>query len=1079
MLKRPRKIKLHELETFSHAAASVMTVGFMLIHHIREDETVKKIGITFLAVILALPMLLQAPLSASAATAISIYIDGARLSTDQAPVAVQGRVLLPLRAIFEGLGSTVDWNQSKQTVTATKGNTTVVLKMKSRTATINNQTVALDVPAQAISGRTMVPVRFVSEALGATVNWNSSARSVTIFSGSGETDTTSLKAAQYVTLRDVANTGDGRDLQVSFSRSATESLVDHYRLFIVKASNASAFNLAAALKVGSANYTTVRPNNTDQAVTLSQTARDTNGALIQTNQAYVGYVLTVGKGTYGSALSSASPSLTLDTGISVSAVTNVRINDISDYADGRDASVTFTRASNESNISEYRVFLVKTKDANSFSLSRANSLSNQYYTTVSKTSSSGSTLTGTFSASSRDTSGDLIKNNVAYTAFVLSVSNTSVASNKLSSASSSVTLAAGTVAAPVITMVQDITDYGDGRDLRVSFTKVSDESKISGYRIFVVKASDYWNFTLAKANAVSSSNYTEFRKTGYNQNPNLNSSSRDVDGALIRNGVSYRIFVMAVGNGSNAGNNALSSVSNAITLLNNYSVGAVSNLYASDVNDYNDGRDLLVSFNRASDESNISHYRILVVKAYKADSFTLARANAVDSRYYTQANTGGNFSKVLSSSARDVDGDLIRGGISYRVFVLSVGRGSYAGENRLSEGSSQITLGNNYGVGAPSTPVLNDISDYGDGRDLQVAFNRASDESNINHYRVIVTKATTTLDLTKAVATPYFTTVYKAGYTLTQTLGANARDIDGHWIQNGIKYRVYVLSKANSNYGGNDALSSAAEITLSDNSKVQPVTGVSVWSETAASTGTAGDIKVSFNKPANESNISEYRILVVPSGQAGSFSLQAANNVTLPQNYTSVIPSGSNIANLQVQSQNTAFGDRIQPGTTYQVFVLSVAKSGTGAVNALSEASGQVIINQAAAVKAEPAVITAATAVDGGVQVTFSEPQNTANIASYAIVAVPTNTPLDMNTAIEGYSVQAGKGSPSGLITKDVWGNNLTTTDAVYDIYILSIPTDTSNRALFALSGKFTTVNYAPANAPAVDPAAQSDLQTP
>lgn len=1038
----------------------------------------KKIGITFLAVILALPMLLQAPLSASAATAISIYIDGARLSTDQAPVAVQGRVLLPLRAIFEGLGSTVDWNQSKQTVTATKGNTTVVLKMKSKTATINNQTVALDVPAQAIGSRTMVPVRFVSEALGATVNWNSSARSVTIFSGSGGTDTASLKAAQYVTLRDVANTGDGRDLQVSFSRSTTESLVDHYRLLIVKASNASAFNLTAALKVGSANYTTVQPNNTDQAVTLSSSARDVDGALIQSNQAYVGYVLTVGKGTYGSALSTASNSLTLDTGISVSAVTNVRINDVSDYADGRDAAVTFTRASNESNISEYRVFLVKTKDASSFSLSRANSLSNQYYTTVSKTSSSGSTLTGNFSASSRDTAGDLIKNNVAYTAFVLSVSNTSLASNKLSTASPSVTLAAGTVAAPVITLVQDITDYGDGRDLRVSFTKISDESKISGYRIFVVKANDYSNFTLAKANAVSSSNYTEFSKTGYNQNPNLKSSSRDVDGALIRNGVSYRIFVMAVGSGSNGGNNALSSASNAITLLNNYSVGSVSNLYVSDVNDYNDGRDLLVSFNRASDESNISYYRILVVKASKADSFTLAKANAVDSRYYTQVNTGSNFSKALSSSARDVDGDSIRNGISYRVFVLSVGRGSYAGENRLSEASSQITLGNNYGVGAPSTPVLNDISDYGDGRDLQVIFNRASDETNINHYRIIVAKATTTLDLAKATASSYYTTVYKAGNTLTQTLGANARDIDGHLIQNGTKYRVYVLSKANSNYGGNDALSSAAEITLSDNSKVQPVTGLSVWSETTASTGTAGDIKVSFNKPANENNIAEYRILVVPAGQAGSFSLRDANNVTLSQNYTSVTPRGSNITNYPIQVPNTAFGDRIQPGTTYQVFVLSVAKSGTGAVNALSDASGQVIVNSAAAVQAEPAVITSATVLDGGVQVTFSEPRNTDNIASYAIVAVPTNSPLDVNAAIDGYSVQAGKGNPSGQLTKDVWGNNLTTIDAVYDIYILSIPTDTRNRALYALSGKSTTVKYVQTNPQSGDPTAPLDAPT-
>ncbi|WP_049894995.1 copper amine oxidase N-terminal domain-containing protein [Paenibacillus antibioticophila] len=920
----------------------------------------KKIGITFLAVILALPMLLQAPLSASAATAISIYIDGARLSTDQAPVAVQGRVLLPLRAIFEGLGSTVDWNQSKQTVTATKGNTTVVLKMKSRTATINNQTVSLDVPAQAIGGRTMVPVRFVSEALGATVNWNSSARSVTIFSGSGGTDTSSLKAAQYVTLRDVANTGDGRDLQVSFSRSTTESLVDHYRLLIVKASNASAFNLTAALKVGSANYTTVQPNNTDQAVTLSSSARDVDGALIQSNQAYVGYVLTVGKGTYGSALSTASNSLTLDTGISVSAVTNVRINDVSDYADGRDAAVTFTRASNESNISEYRVFLVKTKDASSFSLSRANSLSNQYYTTVSKTSSSGSTLTGTFSASSRDTAGDLIKNNVAYTAFVLSVSNTSLASNKLSTASPSVTLAAGTVAAPVITLVQDITDYGDGRDLRVSFTKIADESKISGYRIFVVKANDYSNFTLARANAVSSSNYKEVSKTGYNQSEILSSNARDVDGATIRNGVNYRVFVMAVGSGAYTGSNALSYASNLITLMNNYSVGAVSNLYASDVNDYNDGRDLFVSFKRASDESNISHYRIMVVKAANANSFTLAKAINVSGSNYIQASVGRDFSDVLPSGARDVDGAKIQTGVSYRVFVLSVGRGSYTGEYTLSESSSTVVLTNNFSVGTVSGLTAADIGDYGDGRDLQVQFYRATEESNISQYRVYVVKASKTLTTAQAIDNRYYETVSKSGSTnpLTAAFGYSSRDTDGDTIQNNTAYRVYVLSLGSGSYAGSNALSNPASITLTDSSLVQAVTNVTAITDT--STGQASDIKVSFTKPANETNIDHYRILVVPAEQVNNFNLSSANNV-MAGNYTPVAATGNNVSNQPVQSQD-AFGATIEANKTYQVFVLSVGKSGY--TSALSAPTAQFKISPAPVEPAETETNGGATSPD-------------------------------------------------------------------------------------------------------------------
>jgi len=506
-------------------------------------------------------------------------VDGVQLKTDVPPVMVQGRVMLPLRAIFEALDARVYWNQKSQTVTGIKGDTTVVLKIKSKVATINDQTVTLDVPAQTLRGRTMVPVRFVSEALGQDVGWNSRDQIVTI-----KSDTpinTSISPVSYVSARDIGNQGDGRDLEVSFSKSSTESLVDHYRVLVVKASKS--INLASALNVSASNYTTVSTANSDRAVTLSQSSRDVDGDYIRNDQPYVVYVLAVGKGSYSSALSSSSPKITLTDVSSVAAVTNVKISDISDFGDGRDISVSFTRPQNDNNISNYRVFIVKTKDANNFSLTTANNLSSSYYTTVYKSGSNGSTMTGTLSSSARDTSGDYIKNGVPYTAFVLSVSNTNSAVNKLSSASSSVTLSPNTVSTPVVTQVDDVNDYGDGRDLRVSFNKVSDESNISSYRIFVVRASNYSNFTLTKANSLSSSYYTQVNKTGYNITQVLSSGARDTDGNTIQNGVSYRVFVMAVA--KNSGNNVLSSASNAITLYSN-NVGTVSNLYASDVNDY-------------------------------------------------------------------------------------------------------------------------------------------------------------------------------------------------------------------------------------------------------------------------------------------------------------------------------------------------------------------------------------------------------------------------------------------------------------------------------------------------------------
>ncbi|MGG6309473.1 stalk domain-containing protein [Paenibacillus macerans] len=1161
-----------------------------------EDEFVRKIWVSILAALLIVPMLHQTP--AQAATPISVYIDGSRLATDQAPVVIGGRVMLPLRAIFEALDAKVDYNQTLQTVTAVKDGTKIVLKLKSRSATINNEAVLLDVPAQSIKGRTMVPVRFVSEALGQQVGWSNATKVVTITttsgSGGNEGESADPNPVAYVYARDVGNNGDGRDLEVSFSKSSNESRVGHYRVLIVKAGNASSFNLSAAQKVSSSNYTTWLPSGTDPVLNLSSNARDVDGAAIRENQSYVAYVLAVGKNN-SYVLSNASPAFTLENGSSVAAPTNVKVSDVSDFGDGRDLSVTFARASNESSIANYRVFAVKTKDAGNFNLTKANSVSSSYSTVVYK-SGSGSTLTGQLTSSSRDTSGELIKNGVSYTVFVLSVSSNSGLSNKLSSASSAFMLGTGSVISPVVTKVEDWNDYGDGRDLRISFNRVSDESRIGSYRIFVVKASDYANFSLSKANAVGSANYTQVNKTGYNITQyTLSSGARDVDGATIRNGVSYRVFVMAVGTGSYAGTNALSSASSAITLTNgntvglvsnltvtdvsdyndgrdlrvsftrasdetyishyrimvvkasdannftlakainvgsanytyvskgsstlstilntsardvdgayirngvsyrvfvlsmassgynlshalssystaitlsnNYGVGEVSNLSASDVSDNGDGRDLWVSFNRPSDESNISHYRIMVVKSANAGSFTLSKANAVSSDRYTYVSRGGNSlaQQVLASTAKDVDGATIRNGVSYQVFVLSMGSGGYAGSNTLSRASNVITLS-----GKTVYPVSNvaarDISDNGDGRDLRVTFNRAADESNISYYRVMVVKAANAnsfdLNWANAVSGSNSTTVSKGSATLTVDLGAGARDVDGAAIRNGVAYRVFVLSVAASGSGANALSPYSNEITLNNSSAVEAVTGLYAQLN-GNNSGTFSDIVVNFNKLANESNVAEYRILAVPATNAGSFKLSDANSLyDKTDRYTSVAPNGNNVTKT-LDKPNDVFGNAINKDTSYQFFVLTVARSG---VNALSVASNAVkpIVNPDNVTVAKVTQVTP-TADVNGITVAFNPPTDpqigNSYIASYMIFIMPEGYTLNRDAAIasmdKGITVAAGSQGPlTGIATKDFNGNSIgnATTSTSYTVYVLSVP-DMINAKGYALSDPFS-----------------------
>lgn len=93
---------------------------------------------------------------------------------------VDNRTLVPLRSIFEELGAIVQWDQKTKTVTATKEKTQVWLKIGSKNTKVNGKTVTIDVPAQVDNGVTLVPLRFISESMGANVEWNSNDQSATI-----------------------------------------------------------------------------------------------------------------------------------------------------------------------------------------------------------------------------------------------------------------------------------------------------------------------------------------------------------------------------------------------------------------------------------------------------------------------------------------------------------------------------------------------------------------------------------------------------------------------------------------------------------------------------------------------------------------------------------------------------------------------------------------------------------------------------------------------------------------------------------------------------------------------------------
>lgn len=117
---------------------------------------------------------------AKSAFSVPVYINGERQYYEKSASQVDGAVFVPMRGIFEDLGAKVQWDQKTKKVTATKGSTKIELQVKVKTAKVNGKSVTLTSPPVQSDGYVMVPLRFVSEALGASVNWDGKERRVDI-----------------------------------------------------------------------------------------------------------------------------------------------------------------------------------------------------------------------------------------------------------------------------------------------------------------------------------------------------------------------------------------------------------------------------------------------------------------------------------------------------------------------------------------------------------------------------------------------------------------------------------------------------------------------------------------------------------------------------------------------------------------------------------------------------------------------------------------------------------------------------------------------------------------------------------
>jgi multiple sugar transport system substrate-binding protein len=167
---------------------------------------VKRKGVLLALIVLLIASLV--PAASFAANPIKLVVNGKAVQADVPPQMIEGRTMVPVRWVAEALGATVVWDGNKQAVLVNSSADKAGAKSGEIQLVVNNKVVKPDVAPVIVDGRTMVPVRWVAEALGSTVGWDQATQTVTVqaeASAGGSTAGVTIVPNQYGELFEVAS----------------------------------------------------------------------------------------------------------------------------------------------------------------------------------------------------------------------------------------------------------------------------------------------------------------------------------------------------------------------------------------------------------------------------------------------------------------------------------------------------------------------------------------------------------------------------------------------------------------------------------------------------------------------------------------------------------------------------------------------------------------------------------------------------------------------------------------------------------------------------------------------------------
>ena len=137
--------------------------------------------LSIMVVVVMVHIIMLFPISAEN-NEIRVCLDATQIEFDVKPQIINGRTMVPIRAIFEKMGAVVEWDGNTNSAICTKGDTIVKMTVNSMDMYINNQLTKMDVCPVVIDGRTLAPTRYVAEAFGANVQWSQKNNMVVICS---------------------------------------------------------------------------------------------------------------------------------------------------------------------------------------------------------------------------------------------------------------------------------------------------------------------------------------------------------------------------------------------------------------------------------------------------------------------------------------------------------------------------------------------------------------------------------------------------------------------------------------------------------------------------------------------------------------------------------------------------------------------------------------------------------------------------------------------------------------------------------------------------------------------------------